>query len=106
MAYQDSSLMTPKQDCSLPVQRLFINFCTQEQRLKERKCIIDPHRSLEELKLKSESRLCEATNLCCVIPFRSISAFHSFLRHTLKRKFGGSLLRAWRRIFCNSDLTS
>jgi len=48
----------------------------QEQRLKERKCIIDPHRSLEELK------------------------------HTLKRKFGGSLLRAWRRIFCNRETLS
>ncbi len=61
MAYQDSSLMiSPKQDCSLqPVQPLLIIFCTQEQRLKERKCIIDPQRSLEELKLKSESRRCE-----------------------------------------------
>lgn len=75
MAYQDSSLMNPQQDCSLPVQLLFINFCTQEQRLKERKCIIDPHRSLEELKLKSESRLCEATNLCCVMEGMS-SSFH------------------------------
>ncbi|CAK9104524.1 Uncharacterized protein SCF082_LOCUS48774 [Durusdinium trenchii] len=48
----------------------------QEQRLKERKSVIDPNKSLLELKLM------------------------------LKRKFGGSLVRAWRRVFANRETLS
>eukprot|EP00913_Durusdinium_trenchii_P029044 g27232.t1 len=48
----------------------------EEQRLKERKSVIDPNKSLLELKLM------------------------------LKRKFGGSFVRAWRRVFANRETLS
>lgn len=48
----------------------------QEQRLKERRSIIDPQKSLEALK------------------------------QNLKKRFGGSLVRAWRRMFANRETLS
>lgn len=71
MAFQDRSI-DPESTGVPPCGSL--HFFGQEQRLKERRSIIDPQKSLEALK------------------------------QNLKKRFGGSLVRAWRRMFANSHL--